>query len=154
MGHGQHLDNHQGRKPTRYTLYSLHGQLYSNIGNFPRYRISPYSVECTWSRSISEVKQLQAWLVIGWLIAWEYLVLYPFDFTGCFYFTLHQSDTRDCPHHQSENNLSLSLSLCNVFSLSCLKFLGKQKIVIRNERPEIRKRNDFKIKISTACHQA
>ena len=43
-------------------------------------RIRPYSVECTRSRSISEVKQLQARLVLGWVTAWEYRVPYPFTF--------------------------------------------------------------------------
>ena len=43
-------------------------------------RIRPYSVECTRSRSISEVKQLQAGLVLGWVTAWEYPVPYPFHF--------------------------------------------------------------------------
>ena len=42
--------------------------------------IRPYSVECTRSRSISEVKQLQAGLVLGWVTAWEYPVPYPFHF--------------------------------------------------------------------------
>ena len=42
------------------------------------FRIRPYSVECTRSRSISEVKQPQAGLVLGWVTAWEYPVSYPF----------------------------------------------------------------------------
>jgi hypothetical protein len=41
-------------------------------------RIRPYSVECTRSRSISEVKQPQAGLVLGWVTAWESPVQYPF----------------------------------------------------------------------------
>ena len=43
-------------------------------------RIRPYSdsVEYTRSRSISEVKQLQAGLVLGWVTAWESPVPYPF----------------------------------------------------------------------------
>ena len=41
-------------------------------------RIRPYSVEYTRSRSISEVKQLQAGLVLGWVTAWEFPVPYPF----------------------------------------------------------------------------
>ena len=45
---------------------------------FDKERIRPYSVECTRSRSISEVKQPQAGLVLGWVTAWEYPVLYPF----------------------------------------------------------------------------
>ena len=40
--------------------------------------IRPYSVECTRSRSISEVKQPQAGLVLGWVTAWESPVPYPF----------------------------------------------------------------------------
>lgn len=44
-------------------------------------RIRPYSVECTRSRSISEVKQPQAGLVLGWVTAWEYPVSYPFSFS-------------------------------------------------------------------------
>ena len=48
------------------------------IHEMQSHRIRPYSVECTRSRSISEVKQLQAGLVLGWVTAWEYLVLYPF----------------------------------------------------------------------------
>ena len=47
-------------------------------------RIRPYSVECTRSRSISEVKQLQAGLVLGWVTAWEYPVPYPFAFWSGF----------------------------------------------------------------------
>ena len=44
--------------------------------------IRPYSVECTRSRSISEVKQLQAGLVLGWVTAWEYPVPYPFVYNS------------------------------------------------------------------------
>ena len=40
--------------------------------------IRPYSVEYTPSRSIWEVKQLQAGLVLGWVTAWEFPVPYPF----------------------------------------------------------------------------
>ena len=43
-------------------------------------RIRPYSVEYTRSRSISEVKQPQAGLVLGWVTAWESPVPYPFKF--------------------------------------------------------------------------
>ena len=42
--------------------------------------IRPYSVEYTPSRSIWEVKQLQAGLVLGWVTAWEFPVPYPFAF--------------------------------------------------------------------------
>ena len=41
----------------------------------------PYSVECTRSRSISEVKQPQAGLVLGWVTAWESPVPYPYEFS-------------------------------------------------------------------------
>ena len=41
-------------------------------------RIRPYSTEYTRSRSISEVKQSQAGLVLGWVTAWEFPVPYPF----------------------------------------------------------------------------
>ena len=44
--------------------------------------IRPYSVECTRSRSISEVKQPQAGLVLRWVTAWESLVPYPFEFSS------------------------------------------------------------------------
>ena len=38
----------------------------------------PYHVECTASRPISEVKQRWAWLVLGWVTAWEHQVLLAF----------------------------------------------------------------------------
>ena len=37
--------------------------------------LRPYHVECTSSRPITEVKQRWAKLVLGWVTAWEYLVL-------------------------------------------------------------------------------
>ena len=42
-----------------------------------------YVTQCTRSRSISEVKQPQAGLVLGWVTAWEYPVPYPFAFCVC-----------------------------------------------------------------------
>ena len=41
-------------------------------------RQRPYHVECTASRPISEVKQRGAWLVLGWVTAWEHQVLLAF----------------------------------------------------------------------------
>jgi hypothetical protein len=41
-------------------------------------RIRPYHVENTSSRPITEVKQHWAALVLGWVTAWEYAVLYSF----------------------------------------------------------------------------
>ena len=38
--------------------------------------IRPYHVENTSSRPITEVKQHWAALVLGWVTAWEYAVLY------------------------------------------------------------------------------
>ena len=38
-------------------------------------RLRPYYVEHTGSRPITEVKQRRAWLVLGWVTAWEHLVL-------------------------------------------------------------------------------
>ena len=58
----------------------------TNSSQFVYHRIRPYSVECTRSRSISEVKQLQAGLVLGWVTAWEYPVPYPFFVNFCFVF--------------------------------------------------------------------
>ena len=40
--------------------------------------IRPYHVENTSSRPITEVKQHWAMLVLGWVTAWEYMVLYSF----------------------------------------------------------------------------
>ena len=56
----------------------LHCLLFYKPPESVEFRIRPYSVECTRSRSISEVKQLQAGLVLGWVTAWEYPVPYPF----------------------------------------------------------------------------
>ena len=36
--------------------------------------LRPYHVENTGSRPITEVKQRRAWLVLGWVTAWEYQV--------------------------------------------------------------------------------
>ena len=43
----------------------------ARLGNHLR----PYHVENTSSRPITEVKQRRAWLVLGWVTAWEYQVL-------------------------------------------------------------------------------
>ena len=40
--------------------------------------LRPYHVENTSSRPITEVKQHRAALVLGWVTAWEYAVLYTF----------------------------------------------------------------------------
>ena len=40
--------------------------------------LRPYHVENTGSRPITEVKQRRARLVLGWVTAWEYLVLQTF----------------------------------------------------------------------------
>ena len=44
-------------------------------------RQRPYHVENTGSRPITEVKQRWAWLVLGWVTAWEHQVLLSFFFT-------------------------------------------------------------------------
>lgn len=41
-------------------------------------RQRPYHVEYTGSRPITEVKQRRAWLVLGWVTAWEHHVLLAF----------------------------------------------------------------------------
>ena len=45
--------------------------------------IRPYHVENTSSRLITEVKQHWAALVLGWVTAWEYAVLYAFYLLFC-----------------------------------------------------------------------
>ena len=42
--------------------------------------LRPYLIEYTSSRSITEVKQSRAWLVLRWVTAWEYQVLQAFYF--------------------------------------------------------------------------
>ena len=49
--------------------YIQTGKFYNNCW------IRPYHVEHTSSRPITEVKQHWAKLVLGWVTAWEYLVL-------------------------------------------------------------------------------
>ena len=51
-----------------------------NLLNNTLVRQRPYHVECTASRPISEVKQRWAWLVLGWVTAWEHQVLLAFIF--------------------------------------------------------------------------
>ena len=45
--------------------------------------VRPYHVENTSSRLITEVKQHWAVLVLGWVTAWEYTVLYSFLTSIC-----------------------------------------------------------------------
>ena len=47
-------------------------------------RQRPYHVESTGSRPITEDKQRRAWLVLGWVTAWEHRVL----LASTFYFIL------------------------------------------------------------------
>ena len=56
--------------------------------NFPSLlRQRPYHVEHTGSRPITEVKQHWAWLVLGWVTAWEHQVLLAlFIYTASFYY--------------------------------------------------------------------
>ena len=46
--------------------------------------VGPYHVESTSSRPITEVKQHWAVLVLGWVTAWEYTVLYASFSLGFF----------------------------------------------------------------------
>ena len=48
---------------------------YLSLNFHPTFRQRPYHVEHTSSRSITEVKQRWAWLVLGWETAWEHQVL-------------------------------------------------------------------------------
>ena len=70
------------------TIVTLATTLYFNqLKNTPLYRLRPYYVECTGSRSITEVNLRRAWLVLGWVTAWEYHVLQAFHFVGpCLFF--------------------------------------------------------------------
>ena len=43
----------------------------------------PYHVESTGSRPITEVKQRRAWLVLGWVTAWEHRVQLAIFFFVC-----------------------------------------------------------------------
>ena len=47
----------------------------------------PYQDECTASRSISVVKHLWVWSVLGWVTAWEHQMLLAFLFL--FYFSIY-----------------------------------------------------------------
>ena len=44
--------------------------------------LRPYHVENAGSRPITEAKQRRAWLVLGWVTAWEYRVLLTFLWHG------------------------------------------------------------------------
>ena len=48
--------------------------IYKGARNRPKC-LQPYLVEYTSSHPITEVKELQAQLVLGWVTAWEYWVL-------------------------------------------------------------------------------
>ena len=48
-------------------------------------RQRPYHIEHTGSRLITAVKQRWAWLVLGWVTAWEHHVLLVFFFYGFFF---------------------------------------------------------------------
>ena len=52
--------------------------LYNKTGQTLRHCVRPYHVESTSSRLITAVKQHRAMLVLGWVTAWEYMVLYTF----------------------------------------------------------------------------
>ena len=61
--------NKRGRSPEcQYTVFMY---IFSHL----HHRQRPYHVEYTASRPISEVKQRWAWLVLGWVTAWEYAML-------------------------------------------------------------------------------
>ena len=70
--------------PTAAVAYSTTKLSYVAQNTFKYYEIipflrqRPYHVECTSSRPITEVKQHWAALVLGWVTAWEYAVLYTF----------------------------------------------------------------------------
>lgn len=49
--------------------------LLKGSGKQLEFRLRPYYPESARSRLISEAKQGQAWLVLGWETAWEYRVL-------------------------------------------------------------------------------
>ena len=52
--------------------------LYNKTGYTLHHCVRPYHVESTSSRLITAVKQHRAMLVLGWVTAWEYMVLYTF----------------------------------------------------------------------------
>ena len=70
----------------------------------------PYHVENTGSRPITAVKQRWAWLVLGWVTAWEHHVLLAFTFFQFLkkIFSLLYSK----PKHVQQ--LSFSLSITNI----------------------------------------
>ena len=58
--------------------------------------LGPYHVESTSSRLITAVKQHWAMLVLGWVTAWEYMVLYTFWLEACIF-----EDLRSLDFHQT-----------------------------------------------------
>ena len=59
-------------------LFMFHYKLtgaHTSVTSEPVKCLRPYHVECTGSRPITEVKQRRAWLVLGWVTAWEPQVL-------------------------------------------------------------------------------
>ena len=68
-----------------------------NVFFLPSKCLRPYHVEHTSSRQITEVKQHRAKLVLGWVTAWEYLVLQAKSFSIYLYdFLLEQVNTWCC----------------------------------------------------------
>ena len=63
-----------GRKENK-TNWKLHFDAFKTTFWGARQCLWPYLVENTSSRPITEVKQPWAWLVLGWVTAWEYQVL-------------------------------------------------------------------------------
>ena len=57
----------------KFHIFTYHQETLVSIGAI--YCLRPYNVESTSSRLITEVKPTLARLVLGWVTAWEYLVL-------------------------------------------------------------------------------
>ena len=70
--------------------------LYNKTGQTLRHCVRPYHVESTSSRLITAVKQHRAMLVLGWVTAWEYMVLYTFWLEACIF-----EDLRSLDFHQT-----------------------------------------------------
>ena len=74
--------------------------------------IRPYHVENTSSRPITEVKQHWAALVLGWVTAWEYAVLYTFFL--CKTKHLKKADEAVyCSHHPILDSLVVRIPACH-----------------------------------------
>jgi hypothetical protein len=58
-----------------YVLRSWNLYLFRKYKFSLTYRLRPYHVEHAGSRLITEAKQRRAWLVLGWVTAWEHRVL-------------------------------------------------------------------------------